>query len=63
MTYDEILYALTDKNLSVVSERTKIHWVTLSKIRSRGRGMRPHASTLEVLSQYLSGTPYTPDES
>lgn len=63
MTYDQILYALTDKNLSVVSERTKIHWVTLSKIRSRGRAMRPHASTLEVLSQYLSGTAYEPDQS
>lgn len=62
MTYDEILYALADRNLAAVSERTKIHEVTLSRIRSRGRDMRPHASTLEVLSQYLDGTPYTPDE-
>lgn len=61
MTYDEILYALLDRNLSAVSERTKIHEVTLSRIRSRGKEMRPHASTLEVLSQYLSGTSYDPE--
>ncbi len=63
MTYDEILRALTDRNLAVVSDRTKIHSITLSKIRTRGRNMRPHASTLEVLSRYLDGTAYEPDQS
>ena len=59
MKYDDIVRSLEDRTLTVVSERTGIHRNTLAKIATEGRARR---ATLELLSRYLDGTAYEPDE-
>ncbi|MGL4811865.1 MAG: hypothetical protein ACRCXM_08815 [Beijerinckiaceae bacterium] len=61
MTYAEILRSLQDRTLTVVAKRTKIHRNTLYRIMNDDVKGRPIPANLEVLSQYLSGTPYEPE--
>lgn len=58
MTYDQIVRCLSDRTLTVVSDRTKIHRNTLYRIVNDSGEARPHNATLDVLSRYLDGTPY-----
>lgn len=50
MTPDQVRQALTDRNLTIVAERTKLHASTLYRLRD---GEPCSLRTLEVLSEYL----------
>lgn len=49
-TPDQVRHALSDRNLSVVAERTGLHASTLYRLMD---GDRPSLQTLETLSAYL----------
>ena len=52
MTIDEIIAALKDRNLKVVSERTGIHHNSLVALKN-GAVQNPHQRTIELLTAYL----------
>jgi hypothetical protein len=54
MTIDEIKTALEDRTLTVVSERTGVHYNTLLRIKM-GLTTSPRRDTLAALSAYLRG--------
>lgn len=54
MTVEEIIIALEDRNLKVVSERTGVAHMTLSRI-SRNVAKKPAYDDIKRLSDYLSG--------
>ena len=53
LTIDEIKKQLADRRLTVVAERTGLHYNTLKLIRD-GKG-NPTYSTLKIISDYLQG--------
>lgn len=61
MTYDQILRSLEDRNLSVVGKNTGISKATFTRMK-RGGAYLPRRSTLELLSRYIDGTAYEPQE-
>jgi hypothetical protein len=52
MTLEEIIEALRDRNLVIVSERTGIHHNSLVALK-KGRVKNPHQKTLDALAAYL----------
>lgn len=62
MTYDQILASLSDRILTKVARRTQIHRHTLSNMINEKNVGRPNHATLDVLSRYLDGTAYQPDQ-
>lgn len=52
MTIDQIRDALSDRTLTVVSDRTGIHHNTLLRIKS-GALKNPWQKTIQALSDYL----------
>jgi len=54
MTLDEIRTALKDRRLSVVAEKTGLHYNTLYSLM-RGENPDPRLSTMQTLSDYLEG--------
>lgn len=52
MQLDKIRYALADRRLNVVSQRTGINKRTLENLHF-GRTEKPHVATLKLLADYL----------
>lgn len=52
MTLDQIRLALADRKLTVVAEKTGLHYNTLYSLM-RGENPDPRLSTIKTLSDYL----------
>lgn len=54
MTLDEIRHALQDRNLSIVAQKTGLHYQTIWRI---ARGARPDFTydTIRRVSEYIEG--------
>jgi transcriptional regulator with XRE-family HTH domain len=56
LSEQEIITALQDRRLAMISEATGISRMTLTKIRS-GRAIKPSYNTMRRISNYLEGKP------
>lgn len=54
LTLDQIVSGLEDRNLKIVSEKSGVNYLTVTKI-ANGSQTNPQYRTLKALSDYLEG--------